>query len=205
MRLTIQDGRNGDVNLWGEYSGDCTNVSDQTQAVIQGRKKALKKLAWLKENIPGYENAYVISADNLGYRESRRIKGGYELTEQDILKGRQFTDSIGLNNMPLDMHLPQGGWEYKVIEQPHQIPYRCIVPQRVQNLLVAGRCISCTHVAQSSLRKVTACFVTGQASGTAAAICAKKNTTPGDIDIGYLQKTLKNQSVILDEKDALKW
>jgi hypothetical protein len=127
----------------------------------------------------------------LGYRESRLIKGEYQITEQDILLGSHFNDSIGLNNMPLDMHLQKGGWEYKVVTQPHQIPYRCIVAQKVQNLLVAGRCISCTHIAQSSLKKVTACFVTGQAAGTAAAICARGNTIPRNISIQDLQETLK--------------
>ena len=205
MRSTISDGRGGHVSIWGEYSGDCTDVKDLTQAVIVGRRKALKKLSWLKENIPGYQNAYVVTADKLGFRESRRIKGEYQVSEQDILEGRQFKDSIGLNNMPLDMHLPQGGWEYRVVQKPHQIPFRCIVPQKVQNLLVAGRCISSTHLAQASLRKVTACFVTGQASGTAAAICAKGNILPRNIDINDLQETLKGQGCILEEGDAQDW
>ena len=186
-------------------SGDCTDVWDVTKAEIVGRKKCMNIWRWLQENTPGYENSYPLRTGRLSFRESRRIIGEYVITEEDIRSGLQCEDSIGLNNMPLDQHLSDLGWKYEVIDRPHQVPYRSIVPMEVDNILVAGRCMSCTHIAQASLRKITNCFVTGQAAGTAAALSVKDNIKPRNIDYKRLQKVLKSQGVILNIEDAPNW
>ena len=192
-------------NALGYTNGDPTNVWDLTKAEIEGRRSALEEIQWLRKNIPGYEQCIAVDRIGLGIRESRRIIGEYIVTEEDISNGRKFEDSIGLNNMPFDMHFADGSWEEKFFKKTSEIPYRCILPKDIDNLLIAGRCISCTHIAQSALRKVPICCLTGQAAGTAAALCVKENLNPRNLDYKILQKTLREQDAIVKIEDAPDW
>lgn len=182
--------------------GDATDVADLTQAEIDGRQKSLRNIAWLREHIPGFEHCFVVAQFPLGVRESRRIVGDYVLTEEDLRQGRRFDDAIGQNNMPLDCHKPGGAWSFDLLAAPHDIPYRCLLPAGVENLLVAGRCISMDHVALSSLRKVPSCMVTGQAAGTAAALAARAGLTPRQLAVATLQATLSSQGALLGREKA---
>ena len=204
-RHYISTGRSSMRTATGYFSGDPTNVWDLTKAEIEGRNHALKEFLWLRENIPGYELSKVVDRVGLGIRESRRIIGEYIITENDISKGQKFDDSIGLNNMPFDMHNADGSWEDKFVKKTSEIPYRCMIPKKIENLLVAGRCISCTHIAQASLRKVPICCTTGQAAGTAAALSVKMNLKPRNLDYKQLQKELRKQNVIVKLEDAIEW
>ncbi|TFF89224.1 MAG: FAD-dependent oxidoreductase, partial [Promethearchaeota archaeon] len=192
-------------NALGYTNGDPTNVWDLTKAEIEGRRSALEEIQWLRKNIPGYEQCIAVDRIGLGIRESRRIIGEYIINEEDISNGHKFDDSIGLNNMPFDMHFADGSWEEKFFKKTSEIPYRCLVPKEIENLLVAGRCISCTHIAHSALRKVPICLVTGQAAGTAAALSIKKKITPRELNYKELQKTLREQDVIVKLEDAPEW
>lgn len=184
------------------FDGDPTDVEDLTQAEIIARQKAHRSVEWLKGLLPGLDNAFVAGAYPLGTRESRRILGDYVVTEADLRQGRRFEDVIGRNNMPLDCHLGGGAWRYELLKGPHDIPYRCLLPKGVEGLLVAGRCISCDHIAQSSLRKVTACLTTGEAAGTAAALAAKAGVAPRRLDVAALQAKLSEHGVLLGREET---
>jgi hypothetical protein len=177
--------------------GDPTDVDDLTQAEITGRRTALQNVEWLRQHLPGFEGCFVVGESPLGTRESRRIVGDYVLTEDDVRQGRRFHDVIGLNNIPIDKHLSGGGWSFELLNAPHDIPYRVMLPRGFENLLVAGRCASADHVAQSSIRKTTTCMTMGQAAGTAAALAVRAGVSPRKVDIKDLQATLSRQGAIL--------
>ncbi len=182
--------------------GDPTDIEDLTQAEISGRQKALQNVEWLRQHLPGFEDCFVLGESALGTRESRRIVGDYTLTEDDLRQGRRFEDVIGLNNIPIDKHLSGGGWSFELLDGPHDIPYRIMLPRGLENLLVAGRSASADHVAQSSLRKTTACMTMGQAAGTAAATAVRAGVPPRKVDIKELQRKLSEQGAILSQKEA---
>ena len=176
------------------YEGDATDVEDLTKAEALTRKEIWRKLSDVRSSRPGYADCIAMASSlPLGIRETRRITGGYVLTGDDVQFGHKFDDSITKSADPIDGHLPGGGWDYHQVEGYHDIPYRCLVPQKIENLLVAGRCISADHRAESAIRKVPPCMATGQAAGTAAALAVKNKVTPRNLDVELLQKTLKEQ------------
>ena len=131
-------------------------------------------MRFLQAEVPGFEAAEISDiAAQVGIRESRRIIGAYRLTGDDVLGGARFDDSIGLNCWPVEMHLA-GRIEWGFARDPdnafNALPWRMLLPQGVANLLVAGRCASMEHLGQSAARASGACFVMGQAAGTAAAL-----------------------------------
>jgi hypothetical protein len=137
---------------------------------------------------------------HIGVRESRRIKGEYVLTADDVLEGRNFDDSIARCGYPYDMHDPDGsGTKFKHIKNKgsYGIPYRILVPQGIDNLLVAGRCVSVTHEALASIRVMGPCMAMGQAAGTAVGICLKEGEPLRQVDIKQLRKQLQSDGVLL--------
>ncbi|RJS94536.1 FAD-dependent oxidoreductase [Candidatus Bathyarchaeota archaeon] len=180
---------------------DGTKADDLTYAEIEGRRQMVELIKFLKEKVSGFENAYLMmSAVQVGVRETRRIIGEYVLTGEDIVKARKFSDVIARGSYPIDIHSPTG--EGTIIKrlppgESYDIPYRCIVPKKVENLLIAGRCISCTHEAQAAIRVIPIVVAIGQAAGTAAALAAKLHVSPREMDVSLLQETLKKQGAIL--------
>ncbi len=194
--------RPGISAVFSGFNGDPTDLEDLTEAEIVGKERALRSVEWLRKNIPGFENCYMVYKSPLGTRESRRIVGEYMLTEDDLRQGRRFEDAIGQNIMPFDRHQAGGDFSYELLTRPHDIPYRCLVPKKVDNLLVAGRSISCDHVAQSSLRKWTACMTTGEAAGTAAALATQAVVTARRVNIAALQDKLHAQGALWSGQEA---
>ncbi|MCL4532525.1 MAG: FAD-dependent oxidoreductase [Actinobacteria bacterium] len=194
--------RPGVSNVSVGFDGDPTDVQDLTTAEVVGRSKALENTEWLRQRIPGFEGCFVISESPLGTRESRRIVGDYTLTEEDLWQGRRFEDAIGQSSIPIDRHLPGGGWSFELLPGSHDIPYRCLLPQGVENLLVAGRALSADHLAQSSLRKVTACMTMGQAAGTAAAIATREGVGLRQLDVTALQTVLREQGALFGGEEG---
>jgi len=180
---------------------DGTKAEDLTYAEIEGRRQMVELIKFLKEKISGFENAYLLtSAVQIGVRETRRIIGEYMLTEEDIVKAKKFKDIIARGSYPIDIHNPTGeGTTIKRLPpgESYDIPYRCLVPKKVNNLLIAGRCISSTHEAQAAIRVIPIVIAIGQAAGTAAALAAKLNVSPRELDVQLLQETLKKQGAIL--------
>lgn len=179
------------------YGRDITNAQDMTEAELELRKKIWKLFNFYKENIPGYENAYIVTTPpHLGLRESRRITGNYTLTEQDMLTGAKFKDAI-LRNRIGEWDLDEDGKtrDPTQLTPPFEIPYRCIIPEKIDGLLVSGRCISITHEAATYFtpRDIVTAWGLGEAAGTAAALSAKKPIQPRKLDIKKLQTQLKAQ------------
>lgn len=179
---------------------DGTNVESLSQAEIDGRRQVRETFEFLR-TVPGFENSRIAEiATQVGIRETRRIKGHYILTEDDILNCASFEDTIGVNGWPVENHMDGNvEWRWQVPNSRgfNQLPYRMMLPQIINNLLVAGRCASMTHLGQSAARVSGPCFVMGQAAGTAAAQALQKNEILADIDIGLLQETLLKDGVFL--------
>lgn len=181
----------------GSVEIDGIDVRNITYAEIEGRRRAMEHLAYLKENVPGYEDAIIIGASYLGVRETRRITGDYTITLNDLLNNKRFPDVVALNCRGLDRHLKGEIFEITYLKGNHDIPFRALIPQKVKNLLVAGRCISCDHDAHASVRGAATCLATGHAAGTAAALASKGNGKVRDIDVKTLQQILKEQNAVL--------
>ena len=214
--LTPIPGMEGVVSVNSQHTFDIdgTNPEDLTEATIKGRE-AIREMAMLfKKYLKGFESSFLLdTAPMVGIRETRRIVGEYTLTKEDVLGVRKFEDTIGKNAYNIDVHLsPEEKAKIKIpkgyIYPPdiflkpgthYDIPYRCLVPKKVENLLVAGRCISATREAQGSIRIMPCCMVTGQAAGTAAALSIRNKVIPRKIDIGLLQKVLIKQNVYLGD------
>ncbi len=180
---------------------DGTKSSDLTHASIEGRKQVRKVFKFLREHVPGFENAKMMDTGSvIGIRESRHIIGKYVITKEDVMSSRTFDDDILLCSNAIDIHADDGsGGEYHVVDKWYGIPYRSLIPQNCDNLLVAGRSVSAESEAVAAFRVMPPCFGIGQAAGTAAAICAKGNVTPEALSVPQLQKTLISQDVFLDK------
>lgn len=181
----------------GSVEIDGTDVRGLTYAEIEARRRAMAHLAYLQQTVPGFENAIVVGESHLGVRETRRIIGEYVLTIADLRRNARFPDVVALNCRALDRHIKGEVFQYELLQGNHDIPLRALIPQRVQNLLVAGRCISSDHEAHASLRGAATCLATGHAAGTAAALAALGNGRIRELDIPLLQRTLQEQGAIL--------
>jgi hypothetical protein len=172
-----------------------TRAEDLTRCQILGRQRIPKIIEFCRRYMRGFDSAYLAwTAPMVGIRETRRIVGEYVLTADDVLGCRRFEDSIAKNCYPIDIHSPIGsGTTLKRLptDEYHEIPYRCLVPLDVDNLLVAGRCISATFDAQSSIRVQANCRAFGEAAGTAAAMGAAQGITPRDLNPDELIEDLR--------------
>lgn len=173
---------------------DGTDVRQLSHGELQGRRQVRDTFAFIRERTPGFEDSYVVDiAPQIGIRETRRIRGRYMLTEQDVLGCADFPDAIGVNGWPVEAHVT-GDVEFRFAPADsrgfNQLPYRMLVPQVVPNLLVVGRCASMTQGGQSSGRVTGPCFAMGQAAGTAAALALGAGVAVGDVDVTALQARL---------------
>ena len=170
---------------------------------VEGRRQCWDVFEFIKSVTPGFHDAYIVEiAPQIGIRETRRFLGEYVLTVDDILGCRDFDDAIGVNGWPVEAHIqgdvkfvftPPGSRGYNVI------PYRIILPQRVENLFIVGRCASMSHEGQSSARVSGACFVMGQAAGTAADLALRDGVTPRQVDVAELQAQLERAGAFLGD------
>ncbi|WP_050424623.1 FAD-dependent oxidoreductase [Bradyrhizobium tropiciagri] len=189
----------------GAISG--IDPDDMTRGEIEGRRQAVEAFKFLR-TVPGFENSYIVDLPpQLGIRETRRVIGGYMLSGEDVLGCASFEDSIGVNGWPMEKHVPGDvTFEFPPIPESrgyNELPYRMLVPEGVDNLLVAGRCASMTHEGQSAARVSGACFVMGEAAGTAAALALSGNTIPRDISVEKLQQRLAAQGAFIGRDQAV--
>lgn len=195
------------VNMTHMIGIDSTDAGDLTRATIEGRRQAFHLVEVFRKVVPGMEQCYLIStAPSLGLRESRRIRGGVTITADDLMQQRAWPDAIGYGSFYIDIHNPAGpGMGGQTWRPPagfhYQIPYRALVPERVDNLLVAGRCISADHVALGSLRIMVTCMVMGEAAGAAAILSLHEEVAPRELDAALLRQQLHRAGAILDEGD----
>ena len=180
---------------------DGTDAAQFSAGEIEGRRQVRDYARFLRARVPGFENSYVLDiATQVGIRETRRIMGDYALSGNDVTGCADFADNIGVNGWPLERHVAGDvtwGWQPEGSRGFNQLPYRMIVPQRIDNLFVAGRCASMTQEGQSAARVSGACFVMGEAAGSAAAMALASRTTPRQLDIGALQSTLAHNGAWL--------
>lgn len=181
--------------------------AELTKAEIEGRRQVQQLMRFFRTCLPGFEDAALIdTAAQVGVRETRRIVGEYVLTDEDVLSGRSFADTIAWNAYPMDIHSPTsagGGATFAIdraaeLPDHHEIPYGCLLPEQVDGVVVAGRCISASHEALGAVRVMPASFAMGQAAGTAAALSLKHGQRLRDIDRDLLRTTLMSQGAILE-------
>lgn len=200
----------GGGNVGHEFGVDGTDERSLTKAVIVARKRLLEYQRFYREYLKGYERMELVATGALlGVRETRRILGDYMLTLDDFIRRASFPDEIGRFNYPVDMHAARPDKssfdafekDYKKFRygpgESYGIPYRILTPKGLDNLWVAGRCVSADRRMQSSIRVMPGCFITGQAAGAAAALSVKTGRNSRTLDIAALQGQLKALGVYL--------
>lgn len=193
------------ANISHVFGVDGTDETSLTCGLIENRRLLREYERFYRKNIAGFANAEIVDSGSLlGIRESRRITGDYILNNDDFKARRDFPDEIGRYNFPADIHPPRPSRaqvaEHKKLYrasacqkgESYGIPYRILLPLKVNNLLTCGRCVSTDRYVHASLRVIPGCWITGQAAGMAAAMAAKNNITPREIDVIKLRENLKN-------------
>lgn len=193
----------GGGNIGHCYQVNATDERSLTEAMVQGRKLLPEFERFYREYMGGgYSNAGVVSSGSyLGIRESRRIMGDYVLNADDFRADSFFEDEIGRYSYPIDIHPEPGRENYRKFLNEHlsmhlgvgesySIPYRCLCPRKLSNVLVAGRCVSTDQKMQSSIRVMPGCYITGMAAGMAAALAAEGEQDIRRVDISVLQDRL---------------
>jgi hypothetical protein len=176
-----------------------------SQATVELTEQLRKLSRFLRDHVPGFEGASFIPNAFVGVRETRNIKGLYEINEDDIRAGRRFADTIGQACFPVDIHHPDGKSQQHIDiggDGAYDIPYRALVPAGFANLLAAGRCVSVSEYAHGATRNMAPCMTTGEAAGVAAAMAAASGTPCPELPIAALQAKLLEAGVYLGERAA---
>lgn len=183
------------------------DVWDLSRAEWTARRQLAQIDHFLRSRVPGFEESYVVqSGTQIGVRETRRVLGDYRLTGYDILDARPFPDVVAHGAYPIDIHNPEGsGTVIKRVPRGrfYDIPLRCLLPRQTDRLLVAGRCISGTHVAHSSYRVMPIAMATGQAAGVCAALATRLGRSPREVPYALVQRELVRQGARLRVPDGL--
>ena len=196
------------TNWWINHAGtadlgrvDPTDAEQRTRAECFSRRQALQMVQAVREsdNPALQQIEWSGAGPQVSVRESRRVRGVYVITEEDAMTGRTFGDVIAWRSGFLDLGGQKGGKFVKM--QIHDVPYRAIVPEKLDGLLTAGRCISATHAGAAAGKSMGNCMATGHAAGVAGAICARKNCQPREVKVAELQEALRADGVELAAKD----
>lgn len=180
---------------------DPTDPVQISSAEIEGRRQALEYHRFLRDCVPGYRESVLLSFSTyIGVRESRRIKGDYWLTREDVLSARKFDDAVAMCGAPIEEHHAGADtlWEYLPEGAAYDIPYRTLLPRGVEGLVLAGRCLSASHDAHASVRSMGQCTAMGQAAGLAAAQAAHDGGSPREVSVKRLQQDLLSMGAILE-------
>jgi len=181
---------------------DPTDPFDVSRAEMEGRKQIFEMYTFLKENCPSFKDADICSvAVSVGVRESRKLVGEHVLTVEELKNCTRFEDSVALGNYDVDIHNPEGAGTshyYFPDGEYYTIPYRSFLPKELDNLLVAGRCLSTTHEAQASVRIMPICATMGEAAGVAAAVAKQTGTCVHGVDVKLVQKKLREKGAVID-------
>jgi hypothetical protein len=191
------------VNMTRVNGVDGTNPASLSFGEMEGRRQINDIQKYLIGYVPGFENAYFTKmAPFIGIRETRRIVGKYVMTAEDVLGCARFDDAIAVASYPLDLHHPQGGGcTLEWCGDCYDIPYRSLVPEKIENLIVAGRCISTTHEAMSAIRVMAPCMAMGEAAGRAAKMAVRNNILPSRVNVAALQAELLEKGAYLNAKN----
>jgi hypothetical protein len=193
--------REGEVwlNMTRVKGVDGTDARSLTLGEIEARRQIDDIFTYLKSYVPGFEKAYFTkTAPFLGIRETRRIVGRYVMTQNDVLSCRRFDDAIAVASYPIDIHRPgDDGCTLIWCGDCYDIPYRSLLPTKVDNLLVAGRCISTTHEAMGAIRVMATCMAMGEAAGRAANMAVRASVSPSAINVQRLREELAARGAYL--------
>ena len=182
------------------FIGDGTSVEDLTRSEVAMAETVHEWMGGIRE-LPGFEQAFLLDCPTIGVRETRHIRGEYLLNIDDIFHQVEFPDSIGRGSHPIDTR-PRPEWlnDPATAYPPRwyfHIPFRSLLPKGTTNLLVAGRCISATHEASGCIRSTVQCMITGEAAGTAAALCVRDGTDPRSLPTERLRGALTATGVLV--------
>lgn len=181
----------------GTNALDVDGVSAQslTKAEIATRRQLDGLIKFLRKNVPGFEHCYLDrTAAQVGIRETRRIRGDYVLTREDVLSARHFDDGVVPSRNSIDVHDIKGdAFEHEFLKPGthYEIPYRCFLPLGLEGILVSGRCLSAEHRALGSARVMVVCMPMGEACGIAAALAGKNNITPRAVNAVEIREMLR--------------
>lgn len=179
---------------------DGTRVDDLTRAEVATHQQAWQIQKFLQKYVDGFGDSYILDTGvQVGVRETRRIVGDYTMTEEDVLSSRAFPDGIACGTFAIDIHPPDGKQQIftgsgKAV---YEIPYRSLLPQGVDNMLVAGRCLSATHHAFGSIRVMATAMAVGQGAGTAAALAVREGISSREVNVGEVRRLLLEQGQYL--------
>jgi len=181
--------------LWGPgFDGDGVDVDVLTRAEIETRLKLWDRFQKMRQE-PGRESITLLqTGTGIAVRETRRILGEYTVTEQDAIQGTRFPDVIAISSNPMPGY---HGKRFFFAHEGFDVPYRSLVPKKVEGLVLTGRCISCEQAPFQSARSGAPAMAIGHASGCAAALAAKKGVPPRSLDVKELQKLLLSQNAEL--------
>ena len=193
------------LNMTRVKGVDGTDAASLSRGEIEARGQIGDILAYLKDYVPGFEKAYFSkTAPFLGIRETRRIEGQYVLTQEDVLSCRRFEDAIAVASYPIDIHRPgDNGCTLIWCGDCYDIPFRCLLPKKVKNLIVAGRCISTTHEAMGAIRVMATCMAMGEAAGRAAKQAVRGGILPSEVDVTKLQEELLARGAYLRTEEPV--
>ena len=181
------------LNMTRVAGVDGTDARSLTMGEIESRRQIDDIFTYLKNYVPGFEKSYFTkTAPFLGIRETRRIVGHYVMTQEDVLSCRKFDDSIAVASYPIDIHRPgDEGCTLIWCGDCYDIPYRSLLPTKVDNLLVAGQSISTTHEAMGAIRVMATCMAMGEAAGRAAKMAVRESVSPAKINVPKLRSELQ--------------
>lgn len=189
---------------------DATDFEQLTAAEMEGRAQAFMFEKFLRDCVPGYENARIIAlSTQIGVRETRRVYGEYRLTRDDCINARRFEDCVLLCGAPIEDHRPSAAgeqetvWEYLREGEAYDVPYRALIPKGRDELWIAGRCFSSTHDAHASCRSMAQTMSMGQAVGLAAALSLERDVGARDVPVEKLQARLTEVGAVLEMPEEL--
>ncbi len=172
------------------FGYSCLDVEDLTAVEVESRRRMVRILEFYRRHVPGFERAWIIdTAPQMGTRHSRRLVGVKKVTRAQWLAGVRHEDEIGLCPAPTPQH------------PTVSIPFGCLVPQGLENLLAAGRNLACDPASHTFLREIPVCWVMGQAAGVAAALAVKAGVRVRDVNVAELQQELRRQGVVLSRSE----
>lgn len=187
-----------------------TNAEDLTRAEIESRRQMMSVVSFVRKYVPGFEDSFLLrSASHVGVRETRRIMGDYVFSAQDVIGARKFDDAICRLAYPVDVHSGKGDGYTKQEEKGesvpnnappgdwYEIPYRCLLPRGLDNVLVAGRCVSSTQAGHGAIRIMPGCMAMGQAAGVAAAVSLDEGVAVRDVNRTALAQSLREQGALI--------
>lgn len=205
MVLCFETNNRGEYILNMSRIVRCSAVDpfDLTRAELEGRRQAHQIVAFMRRYIPGFEQCVLVSTGpKIGIRESRKLDGVYKLTGEDLLGNRMFDDAVAMGGYPIDIHSPDGASMRHRFLKPgswYSVPYRALITKELENLVVAGRCISATHEACAAIRVTPIVMAVAQGAGTAAALAALEGVPVGRVDIPRLRTQLQQDGAFLEE------